>query len=525
MKKIFAATLLISMGFFIFSSPNYALDEIQEELRLYLGEVKVISVSQPRRIAIGNPAIADIANVTASEITLAPKSAGTTTLVFWDNFGEQSYRVKVFIENMQEIKSRVDNILSNLSLSAVRTQAVDEENKVILLGEVKTPQERERINAALGTLKDKIVDLIIVKEEEAVVDIDVQVLELSKDATNTLGFSWPGTTTFTETGSPALSGTTWSKLFRVANETRAAFTLKLDALIQEGKARILSRPRLACQSGKEAQLLVGGEKPIFTTSTTEGGSTSSEVEYKEYGIKLKIRPTVAEQKRIKLGVDVEVSEVGTAETIGSSSAPTGRAYPLTKRTASTEVFIDDGETIAIGGLIKQKTEEDLRKTPWLADVPVLGAFFRQKTTKLGGGQGERGNTELFITLTSKIIGEKKEIQAAKQIKPEIVSPAIIEDISTPVTKYARLIQKRILENLVYPASAKKAGFQGKVKLSLRLSYQGELLDVIIKDSSGYKVLDDNTVSTAQNISSYPPFPSSIDQQELWIEVPVAYQLD
>ncbi len=530
MRKIFLITSLMIAGFLVFPADNYALNEAaspaQEELELYMGEVKIIPVSQPRRIAIGNPSIADVINVTTSEITLAPKSAGVTTLVFWDNFGEQSYRVKVFAEDMQEIKRRVDNILSSLNLSGVYTKAVDEENKVILMGNVKTPQERERINTALGTLKDKIVDLLVIKEEEAVVDIDVQVLELSKDATDTLGFTWPGSIALTESGSPAIAGTTWSKIFRVVNETRAAFTLKLDALIQEGKARVLSRPRLACQSGKEAQLLVGGEKPIFTTSTSEGGSTSSTVEYKEYGIKLKIRPTVNEEKRIKLGVDVEVSEVGTAETIGSATETTARAYPLTKRSASTELYINDGQTIAIGGLIKQKTEEDLRKVPWLADVPVLGLFFRQKVTKLGGGQGERGNTELFIALTPTIVSEKKELaQAEKQIKPEIVSPAIVEDTSTPATGYARLVQKRILENLTYPRPAKEAGFQGTVRLKLRLSYRGELLEAMVKDSSGYQVLDDNAVSAAKNISPYPPFPSSIDQQELWIEVPIIYRLD
>ncbi len=524
LRFIFFVSLSLS---FLFLGNNSVLGNIDEEVtKLIVGETRAISVRTPSRVVIGNPAVADIAEVTNSEITVSAKAAGTTTLVFWDVFGEQSVKIRVVVEDMSEIKWRVDNILSSLNLSEVYTKAVDEENKVILMGNVKTPQERERINTALGTLKDKIVDLLVVKEEEAVVDIDVQVLELSKDATDTLGFTWPGSITLTESGSPALTGTTWSKIFRVVNETRAAFTLKLDALIQEGKARVLSRPRLACQSGKEAQLLVGGEKPIFTTSTTEGGTTSSTVLYKEYGIKLKIRPTVNEEQRIKLGVDVEVSEVGTAETIGSATAPSGRAYPLTKRTASTELYINDGETIAIGGLIKQKTEEDLRKVPWLADVPVLGLFFRQRVTKLGGGQGERGNTELFITLTPTIVSEKKELaQAEKQIRPEIVSPAIVEDTSTPAIGYARLIQKRILENLTYPRPAKEAGFQGAVRLKLRLSYRGELLEAMVKDSSGYQLLDDNALSAAKIISPYPPFPSSIDQQELWIEVPIVYRLD
>ncbi|MBM3246786.1 MAG: TonB family protein [Candidatus Omnitrophica bacterium] len=535
MRKIFwiAFLTIIMTASLIPCGNNYALDETasedQEELKLYMGEVKTVPVSRPVRVAIGNPNIADVVNVTADEITLSPKSAGITTLVFWDNFGEQAYRVRVLTEDMQEIKRRIDKILSSLKFNGVYTQAADEENKVILLGNVKTAQDREKINTALGTLKDKIVDLLEIREEEAGVDIDVQVLELNKDATDTLGFTWPGSMTLTEVGSDGISaaGTTWTKLFHVVNETRAAFTVKLDALIQQGKARILSRPHLACQSGKEAQLLVGGEKPTFTTSVTEGGAASSTVEYKEYGIKLKIKPIVAEEKRIKLAVNVEVSEVGTVETIGSATAPTGKAYPLTKRSASTELYINDGETISIGGLIKQKTEEDLRKVPWLADVPVLGLFFRQKVDKVGGGQGERGNTELFITLTPKIIADKKEIkEAAQEIKTEIAAPAIVqEDMAAPEMAYARIIQKRILENLVYPRSAKEAGFQGRVKLSLQLSYQGQLLGATVKDTSGYQVLDDNALFTAKKISSYPPFPASVNQRELRIEVPISYRLE
>lgn len=543
MKKNCAIIILVAMGFvinpLILPRDNYALDTADEELAIYMGEIKTIPVNQPYRVAIGNPSIADVTEVSKTHITLSPKGAGTTSLIFWDLFGEHSFRVKVFTEDMQAIKARVDALLADLNYPAVKAKASDVEGKVILLGSVKTAPDRERLNTALGTLKDKIVDLVEIKEEQSVVDIDVQVLELSKDATKTLGITWPGSLGLTERSSVGIAnaGTQWGTLFKVLNLQRTTgttaltdnanpFTFKLDMLIQQGKARILSRPRLACQSGKEAQLLVGGEKPTFTTSTTEGGSTSSTVEYKEFGIKLKIRPAVADENRIKVGVDVEVSEVGTAETIGAVAAPTAKAYPLSKRTASTELYINDGETIAIGGLIKQKTEEDLRKFPWLADVPVLGLFFRQKTYREGSGTGERGNTELFITLTPKIVASKKDTkEEALAPTPEIVSPAIVEDISTPSMEYARIVQKRILEKLRYPDTAKEAGFQGRITLSLRLSYKGELLDIAVKDSSGYQILDDEAVSAAKSISAYPPFPTSIEEQELWIEVPVIYRLD
>jgi pilus assembly protein CpaC len=538
MKKIFLIIFLISAIFMILFFPTYAENELGQELKLYLGEVKIISLNNPTRIVIGNPNIANVANITKSEMTLSPKALGTTTLVYWDNFGEHSYTVKVLTEDMQEIKRRIDSLLAKLNLPDVYTQAQEDEGKVLLLGEVKTSQERERINTALGALKDKTIDLIVVKEEEAIVDIDVQVLELNKDATNTLGFSFPGSITFTETGSPALTATKWSTVFRVANLTRAAFTLTLDALVQQGKARVLSRPRVACQSGKEAELLVGGEKPILTTTVAATGATGTEVEYKEYGIKLKIKPIVTDVNRIKLALNVEVSEVGTAEILGRTDDPTAKAYPLTKRNISTELSLDDGQTLGIGGLIKQKAEEDIRKTPFLGDVPIIGMLFRKKTTTVGGGTGERGDAELFITLTPTIIMAKKEVGAEKkeaeeivfspikkEVKPEIVSPTPEKALPEPVAMYSQLVQKRILNNLTYPSLAKEAGFQGALKLSLRISYQGELLDIQVKVSSGHRILDDNAVSAAKAIAAYPPFPSSIDKKELWIDIPIVYRLD
>lgn len=527
MKKSLFLVGLGLIALFIFPLNDYALNNYDDEIKLYLGENETIAVSNPSRVEIANPEIADVTGVSKQEMTLTPKLAGTTSLVLEDDFGEQSYKVIVFADNVQEVKRRADNLLSRINLPEVYTQAEEEEGKVLLLGRVKTAQDKERISLVLGALKDKITDLVLIKEEEAVIEIDVEVLELDKDATDTLGFTWPGSVTVAsdQVAGGTYTGTPIAKLatfFNITNWSRTNFEWKLDLLVQEGKARILSRPRLACQSGKEAELLVGGEKPIFTTAVAStSGASSTNVEYKEYGIKLKIKPTVAEEGRIKLGLNVDVSEVGTAEVIGSASAPTAKAYPLSKRTASTELYLQDGQTMGIGGLIKQKSEEDIRKMPWLGDIPVLGLFFRKRVTKSGGGQGERGNTELFIALTPRIVPNKNE---TKKLNPAI---AISEPQATPqdLRSYASTIQQRILKNLKYPPAAKESGFQGTAKLGLHLAYTGDLLDAVIKSSSGYKVLDDSALEAARGISTYPALPSDEDPRDIWIEVPIVYRLD
>jgi pilus assembly protein CpaC len=537
---------------------NYALvgDENPEVLKVYMGEPKLIPVNNAFRVVVGNPNIADVSNVGKSEITLIPKALGTTTLVIWDGFGEQNFKVKVITEDMDVIKERVDAILSSIEMPNVYTKAAEEENKIMLLGSVKTAADREKIATALGTLKGKTVDLITVKEDETSIEIDVQVLEMSKDSSTALGFSWPGNITVTEVGSPGIpgyssasvsatsggantgttesytrsfSGTQLDKLFQISRYGRQAFVWSLDALTKEGKVKILSRPRLTCQSGKEAEMFVGGEKPTFSTFTTQVNS-GVQIEYKEYGIKLKIKPTVTEDERIKLALYVQVSDVGEPESIGTTTSVTAKAYPITKRNFTTEVYLNDEQTLLIGGLIKTKEEESIRKTPFFGDLPFFGAMFRQKVTSTGGGPGTKGDTELFVTLTPSIMKAIKAAikkEAAQAVAIKVKAEAAADEIRVPgnIRNYAAVVQRRILENLIYPAAAKQSGFEGTTRLKLRLSYLGQLLDVAVASSSGYKVLDDNSVAVAKSVSSYPPFPPTIQQADLWVEVPVSYRLE
>ncbi|MDD4900236.1 MAG: TonB family protein [Candidatus Omnitrophica bacterium] len=542
-------------------SKDWQDDEVGT-VQMIVGDTRGFPTNTPHRIAINNPEIADVVDASNTEITVSAKSPGSTTLTFTDIQGEQVIKIRVIPEDVEELKYRVDKLLETLNFSEIYTQGLPEEGKVAILGKVNNQQDKERIATILGTqLREKVVDLTLVKEDEVVVDIDVQVLEVDRGSTKTLGFTWPSGVTVNEIGSPGITsqgnmnvtnqggfvttsttqatpGTGWGTLFRVLNLSRDAFQLTISALVQEGKARILSRPRLACQSGKEAELFVGGEKPVFTTQlATSTGSQGTNIEYKEYGIKLKVKPTLTEDASIKLALNVEVSEIGEADTIGTTSNGTisAKAYPLTKRSATTELFINDGQTLAIGGLIKQKSEESINKVPGLGDVPILGALFRNKSSLTGGGANAKSNTELFITLTPTIIMNK----SAKKIKIEngVAAPIVIsaagqvnpQDASREnfmsVMEYSSIVQKRILQSLAYPSSAKAAGFAGTVKLGLHISYIGDLMDAQVKQSSGYKILDDDAIKTAKSIGTYPPFPSFIDAKDIWIDVPIIYKAD
>ena len=143
--------------------------------------------------------------------------------------------------------------------------------------------------------------------------------------------------------------------------------------------------------------------------------------------------------------------------------------------------------------------------------------------------------ELFITLTPTIIADKKSALSEastpsapqKPVKIVTQEAAITPDatLPEPLRGYAAIIKQRILNNLTYPESAKTGGFQGTTVLSLHLTYLGELKEVVVKTSSGYQVLDASAMAVAKALGTYPPFPSTIDAKDLWIDVPIAYRLE
>lgn len=527
-------------------------DKDADSVAVYIGELKRIPANTPTRVVIGNPSVADIFSVDTKEIVVAGKGAGMTNLLWWDGAGERSMRIKVLTEEMAYCKSRIDDLMKQMGYVNVVAKPADAEGKVLLLGSVKTTADLNQIKTALGDMSKKIINLIAVDEEESTVELDVEVIEVDQDGRKQLGIEWPSSLELSEPDDFVKTlAKTPSSLVQISKWTHGTLTTKLDFLEQEGKARILSRPRLACQSGKEAELLVGGETPIMTTQVTGNSSGSgTEVEYKEYGIKLKIAPVIMADAKVKLSISVEVSDVGeTALKLGSSDAPTAIAYPLSKRNTSTQLVLNNNQTLAISGLIKQQMSEDVTKVPFLGDLPLIGLMFRHRDTKYGKSAGSRGNTELVIMVTPKILKNGKEPvlasvnnnspAAAQALKPlpepvaqSAVSSAALLTLSEGAKKsdggsldgYVRRIAEYISGKIEYPSLAKMSGIEGTVKLSLHVTRTGELLETSVSKSSGHAVLDADALNTAREISPYPGFPKGISDKDLWIQVPISYRL-
>lgn len=500
-------------------------DEYYGEVRMVAGDIQSIDVDNPTRVAVRNPSIADVVKAETREVILSAKSEGMTTLTIWDREGEKVFLVMVTSQDLRLLQKRLTDIIrKNLGVEDVAIKINDMTGKLTLLGKVN-PKQFEDISKIVEPFAEKVENLLAVKKEEDMVEIDVQVLELVKNDLDRIGIKWQEFLQFREEPYKASSGsgveTTLdfvgkTNIMRIAALSRDALTAKINMLIQDGKGRELSRPKLLCLSGEEANMLVGGEVPYIDGTTTGSSGTTISVEYRDYGVNLVIRPIVLDNDKIYLTLKTEITELdwANAVTIEGWSVPA-----FTKRLTETVLNLSSGDTIYLAGLIKNKDSETVDKLPALGNIPVLGALFRSK-------EFQNDETELVISLTPKIVRINRPEPKVTQAIPgsehrerlglyEGVMPDEMQD-------YVFSVQQKILDNIAYPAALLNTGWEGTVVVKLYISHTGDLLDAHIVKTSGYKMFDSEAIRLVKSLH-FSPFPPNIDSDKLKVEVPIVYK--
>ncbi|MFA5026912.1 MAG: AMIN domain-containing protein [Candidatus Methylomirabilota bacterium] len=171
-----------------------------------------------------------------------------------------------------------------------------------------------------------------------------------------------------------------------------ALAARITAGESENKLRTLSAPRVATLDNMEAEIKQGTQVP-YTTVDSSGRTV---VAFQEAFIRLKVKPHITNDRRISMTVEAERSSPG--DRIDYSG---GFAFPVNTRKATTNVLVNNGSTIVIGGLLQSEERNSETRVPWLSSVPVLGALF--KNTSIG----PQGKIELLIFLTPTILDEQK----------------------------------------------------------------------------------------------------------------------
>ncbi len=183
----------------------------------------------------------------------------------------------------------------------------------------------------------------------------------------------------------------------------------IDLLISEGKANLLSSPNIATLEEKEAKIDVGDEYP-YETYVIEGGVKVPTIKFKTVGATLLVTPYIKGEKEVILDIESEVSEI-----TGAPPFPTAPPIVGTRK-ARTQIAVDDGATIVIGGLLRETEKETRAGVPFLSRLPIIGSLFTYKTN-------EKEKTDLLIFITPYILPEELEeeniVEKRKPLKVQI----------------------------------------------------------------------------------------------------------
>ncbi len=201
----------------------------------------------------------------------------------------------------------------------------------------------------------------------------------------------------------------------------------LSALSTSGRVRILSRPVLLAQNNQEARILIGSERPfvqVFRSLPTDGAVRDQVVQYRDVGTQLTLTPTINDDGYVNLQVSQQVSNATSEVQFG--------APVISTREAATHLFVRDGQTVVIGGLVDRQEDRSRSGIPFLKDLPLLGFLF-------GSTQRSDIQSELFLFVTPHIIAADADVdrindglqRGADLLRPALPRPLIEPTPSTP----------------------------------------------------------------------------------------------
>lgn len=391
-----------------------------EPVEVSLNESKYMAASGITRLAVGNPAIADVQLLSSGDFLLVGKKAGTTSLIVWSDGGRRTEYTVYVAGNDRGMASAIQDAIG---YPKVHVQMI--EDRVMLRGKVENQYEHDSALKIAGLYTggdgSGVIDLLEM-EHPSQIRLEAQIIEINSDYTKNLGIQYWSQTPGSNSNSGSSTGNSNSGitvgtagLFYGGEDfssTRkhggwlgshvANVNVTLQALINEGKARILSRPSITTMSGKTANILIGGRIPIPVSD----GNGNVSIDWHEYGMKLNIEPVVDSEDKITSKVHAEVSTLDYSHgvKIDSFSVP-----GIATREAESEVNVRSGMTMAIGGLINSEDAKIVSKIPLLGDLPIIGRFFRHTSNT-------RDKREVIILITPTLVADDTPAPMSRRMK-------------------------------------------------------------------------------------------------------------
>jgi pilus assembly protein CpaC len=419
-----------------------------------LFQSRVVTLDKPAaRISVANPDLADIVVISPTEFYLLAKDIGVTNLLVWDRGSKARSAVQVEItHDLEGLKSKLHLFVPGADIEAHSAQrsivltgsvpSATAMNAVVRIAEGYLAQiisrKGEQFQQESGSRREDktvggVINLLEVAGAQQVM-LEVKVAEVARSELrridprfNAFGVdgNWSfggvnGGATFPDAlfgvdslRAPVFSGGGGASTGPVVDEFAPsdlfiqdkglfasylsgnfALNIAIDAAKDKGLAKVLAEPTLTTLTGQEASFLSGGEFPV----PVPRGVDSVGIEFKDFGVGLRVLPTVLGTGRINVRIEVSVSELSNATTVLLSPGQSNSSFvvpSLTKRSASGTVELADGQTIGLAGLINDNMRSAVSKFPGLGSLPVLGSLFRSQDFV-------KGQTELVILVTPRL---------------------------------------------------------------------------------------------------------------------------
>lgn len=388
-------------------------------LRVLVGKSLLINTTERlKRVSVTDPNVADVSVVTPTQILVHGRSPGEVSLLIWDEVERSrsfDLRVDVDVTAATEEEHRVFPD-EQIAVSPSR-------NAIVLSGHVSTEDVAKRAGMIAEAYSKNVVNVLTfgpVGAQEVLLQVKFAEVDRSAltelginlfttGAGNTIGNTTTGQFGGEKIGSvsdviPTPPGTPFSSSVTISDMLNV-FLFRPDihlgtairALQTKNLLQILAEPNLIAVNGKESSFLAGGEFPFPVVQPSQG-VTAVTISFKEFGVRLRFTPVIMPSGNIHLRVVPEVSalDFANALTISGFTIPA-----LSTRRADTEFELQDGQSFVIAGLMDNRVTNIYNKVPGLGDIPILGNFFRSKSS-------QRSNSELMVLCTVKRISPSNE---------------------------------------------------------------------------------------------------------------------
>ncbi|MHB8730299.1 MAG: type II and III secretion system protein family protein [bacterium] len=391
------------------------------------GTGRLLDLDRVVRVAVSDPRIVGAIPLSTHEVFVTGRAPGRATVYVWDGSdrlvsyavevrpGEDPFRdlrraltallpgATITVTEVRGARSSAPPAGPASSAGAPSLAAVPQAGAsppagsgsdvrgVVLSGTVDTQVDRTKAEDVARAFVPTVVNLLTIRRPVQF-SLQVQVVELDRNAQETLGIAWGGGQQ-TPGSPPSLNGGVYNLQVLTAPGLSASgldmLIAQLEALSQHGAARLLARPGLVVLAGRTASLLLGGQVPV----PVAGANGTVTVEYKDFGVILTVRPEYQDDGRLFLQITPEVSTLDFTDAIKVN----GFEIPaLRVRRAQTMVAMRPGETLVLGGLLQREDVAQVQKIPLLGDLPIIGALFRSRSF-------QRQESDLLILVTPQLV--------------------------------------------------------------------------------------------------------------------------